>query len=89
MGDRHALHLVPASGGWELRVVDDQDVPLGSAVVTPIVIGKLVRKGITVAGIPLEIRGLKWEIEFRLEGLIVGRVRKDDFLIAISSVPPG
>lgn len=50
---------------------------------------RLVRRGITITQLPLEIRGLKWEIEFRENNVLVGRVRKDDFLLAVGVVPPG
>jgi hypothetical protein len=72
-----------------LRVAGLGEEPLGSAVVTPSMITRLVRRGITIAHGPIEIRGLKWEIEFRVYGELVGRVRKDDFLLAVGIEPPG
>jgi hypothetical protein len=72
-----------------LRVVYGKDNPLGSMVVTPQQIARLVRRGITITQLPLEVRGLKWEIEFRQDNALIGRIRKDDFLLAVGVVPPG
>jgi hypothetical protein len=72
-----------------LRVIGEQNQPLGYVAVDPRSLTRLVRRGITISEPPLEVRGLKWEIEFRVDGELVGRVRKDDFLLAVSVVPPG
>lgn len=89
IGERHALQISSAPGGWELRVISEKTEPLGSIVVTPQQMIRLVRRGITITQLPLEVRGLKWEIEFRDNNVLVGRVRKDDFLLAVGIVPPG
>lgn len=72
-----------------MRVLNTDNEPLGSLVLTPHQMVRLVRRGITITQLPLEIRGLKWEIEFRENNVLVGRVRKDDFLLAVGVVPPG
>jgi hypothetical protein len=72
-----------------LEVGKDGEVETGKARLTPNLVGRLVNKGATLTSDPLEVRGLRWEIEFRLHGTIVGRIRKEDFLLAISCVSPG
>ena len=62
---------------------------MGTSLIDPRQMKKLVRKGITITNSSLEVRGLRWEIEFRSESTLLGRVRKDDFLIALTFVAPG
>jgi hypothetical protein len=72
-----------------LRVVNQSDESLGDVFVSPNAMRKLVHRGLTLSEGNLEVRGLRWEIEFRIDGDLLGRLRKEDFLAAVTIVPPG
>ncbi len=45
----------------------------------------LLKKGATLRQGEIEVRGLRWEVEIRFEGQILGRIRKEDFEAALSN----
>jgi hypothetical protein len=85
LGEGFELTVFASSEGWDLVLSQPDSLEAGRVFLRQTKAPMLLKKGATLRQGEIEVRGLRWEVEIRFEGQILGRIRKEDFEAALSN----